>query len=109
MVDTHVLRDILVIFSVSIGVVFLFRKLNLPSIAGFLVAGTVVGPYGLNLISDLDQIQVLADAAPLRILHGRRVNLRRAPVTGLPERLQRGALCQAADLLHGTCNRAAGQ
>ena len=49
--ELEVLRDILVIFSVSIGVVFLFQKLHLPSIAGFLVAGTLVGPYGLNLIS----------------------------------------------------------
>lgn len=66
--ETHVLGDILIIFSVSIGVVFLFQKLRLPSIAGFLVAGTVVGPYGLNLISDRDQIQVLAEIGVILLL-----------------------------------------
>ncbi|NKB82278.1 MAG: sodium:proton exchanger [Nitrospirales bacterium] len=66
--ETHVLRDILIIFSVSIGVVFLFQKLRLPSIAGFLVAGTLVGPYGLNLISDQNQIQTLAEIGIILLL-----------------------------------------
>ncbi len=61
-------HDILIIFSVSIGVVFLFQKLHLPSIAGFLVAGTVVGPYGLNLISDREQVQVLAEVGIVLLL-----------------------------------------
>ena len=66
--EISAVRDILVIFSVSIGVVFLFQKLHLPSIAGFLVAGTVVGPFGLNLISDRDQVQVLAEVGIVLLL-----------------------------------------
>lgn len=66
--ELEVLRDILVIFSVSIGVVFLFQKLHLPSIAGFLVAGTLVGPYGLNLISDIEQVHVLAEIGVILLL-----------------------------------------
>ena len=61
MEDISALRDVIIIFTVSIGVVFLFQKIHFPSIAGFLVAGTLVGPYGLNLISDREQIQVLAE------------------------------------------------
>jgi CPA2 family monovalent cation:H+ antiporter-2 len=68
MTEIEVLRDILVIFSVSIGVVFLFQKLHLPSIAGFLVAGTLVGPYGLNLVSDVEQVQVLAEIGVILLL-----------------------------------------
>lgn len=68
MVELNVLRDVLVIFSVSIGVVFLFQKLRLSSIAGFLVAGTLVGPYGLNLISDRDQVEVLAEIGVILLL-----------------------------------------
>lgn len=66
--EINALRDILVIFSVSIGVVFLFQKLHLPSIAGFLVAGTLVGPYGLNLISDREQIKILAEVGVILLL-----------------------------------------
>jgi len=68
MEDVSTLRDIIVIFSVSVGVVFLFQKLHLPSIAGFLVAGTLVGPYGLNLISDLEQVHLLAEVGVILLL-----------------------------------------
>ncbi len=68
MEDSSILRDVIVIFTVSVGVVFLFQKLHLPSIAGFLVAGTLVGPYGLNLISDREQVQVLAEVGVIILL-----------------------------------------
>jgi len=68
MPEHSILQDVLTIFSVSIGVVFLFQKLRLPSIAGFLVAGTLVGPYGLNLISDREQIKVLAEIGVILLL-----------------------------------------
>ncbi len=62
------LRDVIIIFSVSIAVVFLFQKLQLPSIAGFLVVGALVGPHGLNLISDLEQVHVLAEIGVMLLL-----------------------------------------
>ena len=62
------LRDVIIIFSVSIAVVFLFQKLHLPSIAGFLVVGTLVGPYGLNLISDREHVHVLAEIGVMLLL-----------------------------------------
>ena len=68
MPDLHVIRDVLIIFTVSIGVVFLFQKIRLPSIAGFLVAGTLVGPYGLNLISDLEQVEAMAEVGVILLL-----------------------------------------
>ena len=68
MPDLHVIRDVLIIFTVSIGVVFLFQKLRLPSIAGFLVAGTLVGPYGLNLVSDLEQVEAMAEVGVILLL-----------------------------------------
>ena len=68
MAEPNILRDVLIIFTVSIGVVFLFQKLRLPSIAGFLVAGTLVGPHGLNLISDRDQVEVLAELGVILLL-----------------------------------------
>ena len=68
MPELHFLRDVLIIFTVSIGVVFLFQKLRLPSIAGFLVAGTLVGPYGLNLVSEREQVEALAEVGVILLL-----------------------------------------
>ncbi len=63
-----VLSDLLVIFAVSIAVVFLFQKLRLSSIAGFLVAGAIIGPHGLNLVSDLEQVHTLAEIGVVLLL-----------------------------------------
>ncbi len=68
MTDSNVLGNLLVIFSVSIAVVFLFHQFRLPSIAGFLVAGSLIGPHGLNLISDIDTVQVLAEIGVVLLL-----------------------------------------
>jgi monovalent cation:H+ antiporter-2, CPA2 family len=66
--EHSVLSDLLRIFAVSIAVVFLFQRLRLPSIAGFLVAGALIGPYGLNLVSDLQQVNVLAEIGVVLLL-----------------------------------------
>ncbi|MBH0177383.1 MAG: sodium:proton exchanger, partial [Nitrospira sp.] len=59
--DNDVLSNLLLIYTVSIAVVFLFHQFRLPSIAGFLVAGALIGPHGFNLISDIGTVQVLAE------------------------------------------------
>lgn len=66
--ESQILRDVLIIFLVSISVVYVFQKFQLPSIAGFLVAGTLVGPHGLNVISDRGQIETLAEVGVMLLL-----------------------------------------
>jgi CPA2 family monovalent cation:H+ antiporter-2 len=68
MTDYGVLGNLLVIFSVSIAVVFAFHQFRLPSIAGFLVAGALIGPHGLNLIGDIGTVQVLAEIGVVLLL-----------------------------------------
>ena len=68
MTDYGVLANLLVIFTVSIAVVFVFHQFRFPSIAGFLVAGALIGPNGLNLISDIGTVQVLAEIGVVLLL-----------------------------------------
>ena len=68
MTDYGVLGNLLVIFSVSIAVVFIFHQFRLPSIAGFLVAGALIGPHGLNLIADIAMVQILAEIGVVLLL-----------------------------------------
>ena len=56
-----VIRDILLILSVSIPVIYVFKKINISSIIGFLVTGVIIGPSGLNLISQNADIEVMAE------------------------------------------------
>jgi CPA2 family monovalent cation:H+ antiporter-2 len=66
--NQDVVSDLLVIFAVSIAVVFIFHKFRLPTIAGFLAAGALIGPYGLNLVSDLQQVHRIADMGVVLLL-----------------------------------------
>ena len=63
-----ILRDLSLIFGVSVLVVLLLHRLRLPTITGFLLSGMVLGPYGLGLITDTDRIQTLADAGVVLLL-----------------------------------------
>ena len=47
MAELGFLRDLVVVFGVSIGVVYAFDPLRVPTLAGLWVAGTLIGPYGL--------------------------------------------------------------
>lgn len=56
-----VLQDLLTLLLASVPIAFLFHRLRLPTIAGFMITGVVIGPYGLGLISDVHAIELMAD------------------------------------------------
>lgn len=55
-----ILTDILIIFIVAVPVAYLFHKLKLPPIIGFLVTGALIGPFGFGFIGDINRINLLA-------------------------------------------------
>jgi monovalent cation:H+ antiporter-2, CPA2 family len=63
-----IIKDIVIILSVSLVIIFLFRKFNLPSIIGFLLAGIIIGPYGTRLITEVEQIEVMAEIGVILLL-----------------------------------------
>ncbi|MCF8369309.1 MAG: cation:proton antiporter [Bacteroidales bacterium] len=66
--ELRILQDIIIIFGLSIFVIFLFYKLHLPSITGFLVTGLITGPYGLKLIRDTHDVEILAEIGIVLLL-----------------------------------------
>lgn len=60
--------DLLIILLASVPVAFLCVRLKLPLIAGFMVAGMAIGPYGLGLIKDTSAIEVLAEIGVMLLL-----------------------------------------
>ncbi|MGE5439525.1 MAG: cation:proton antiporter, partial [Bacteroidota bacterium] len=63
-----IIKVLVIIFLASLPIIFLFRKLNLPSIAGFLVAGIIIGPYGFRLITGAEAIRVMAEIGIILLL-----------------------------------------
>ena len=62
------LTDLVVVFAVATAVVFAFGRARVPSVVGLLVAGVLVGPYGLSLVSDVEVVEVLAEIGVVVLL-----------------------------------------
>jgi len=55
------LEDLLVLLLASVPIAFIFHRLRLPTIVGFMITGIVIGPHALGLIKDVQAIEVLAE------------------------------------------------
>ena len=62
------LIDMVVILIASLLSVILMNRFRLPAVIGLLLAGMIVGPYGLNLIKDSLAIDVLAELGIILLL-----------------------------------------
>lgn len=66
--EIEFLKVVVIIFGLASLVIFIFNKLKLPSVIGFLLTGIIVGPYALGLISDIVVIDILADIGVILLL-----------------------------------------
>lgn len=64
------LRDLVIILGFGVIIVTVFHKLKLPSIAGFIFSGVLVGPQGFGFINDVHQVEVLAEFGVALLLFG---------------------------------------
>lgn len=65
---SHLLTDLLIIFGLSIPVVFTFSKLKIAPLIGFLLAGILAGPFGFGLIREVESIDLLAEIGVVLLL-----------------------------------------
>ncbi len=63
-----ILTDIVLIFSLSVGIVFLFHKLRIVPIVGYLVSGVIIGPSVIGLIKDQTMIELFAEIGVILLL-----------------------------------------
>jgi monovalent cation:H+ antiporter-2, CPA2 family len=68
MQDYSIIKDIVLILLVSIPIIAIFNRIQLPSIVGFLIAGIILGPSVLKIISNPDQIEVMAEIGVILLL-----------------------------------------
>jgi CPA2 family monovalent cation:H+ antiporter-2 len=62
------LRSLEVILIASALVVFLLYKFKIPSLVGFIIAGVVIGPYGLKIVKGTHAIEMLAEIGVILLL-----------------------------------------
>jgi len=64
----HILRDLAVIFAGSLLVILVFHRFKLPALPGFIVAGILLGPNALGLVSDPKDVESLAEVGVIMLL-----------------------------------------
>jgi CPA2 family monovalent cation:H+ antiporter-2 len=63
-----VLKNIVIIFALSTLVNFLFTKIRVPTILGYLLTGIIVGPSLLGIIRSPEEIELMAEIGVVMLL-----------------------------------------
>lgn len=66
--DFIILKDIVIIFALSTLVNFIFTKLKIPTIVGYLLTGIIAGPHLLGLITVEHNIELMAEIGVILLL-----------------------------------------
>jgi CPA2 family monovalent cation:H+ antiporter-2 len=66
--EIPILTDILIIFSLSVVVIYLCNQVKIPVIVGFLFTGILVGPKGLGLIHAVHEVEILSEIGVILLL-----------------------------------------
>jgi CPA2 family monovalent cation:H+ antiporter-2 len=68
MTEAQIFGELIVVLGAAVVVVLVLSVLRLPTIAGFIVAGAIVGPGALGWVSDPGQIDILAEIGVVLLL-----------------------------------------
>lgn len=66
--DYSIIKDIVLILLVSIPIIAIFNRIQLPSIVGFLIAGIILGSSVLKIITNAEQIEIMAEIGVILLL-----------------------------------------
>lgn len=59
--ELGILKDIVIIFALSTFVNFIFTRIRVPAIIGYLITGIIAGPHLLKLITSPENVEVMAE------------------------------------------------
>ena len=90
--EIPLLNDIVIVFGLSIAVLFICHRLRIPAVVGFLLTGIFVGPHGLGLVKAIHDVEILAEIGVVLLLFTigiefsieRLVQIRKAVLMGGP-------------------------
>ncbi len=66
--EIPLLNDVVIIFGLSIAVLFIFHLIRVPAIVGFLLTGILAGPHGLGLVHGIHEVEILAEIGVVFLL-----------------------------------------
>lgn len=66
--EVPIIKEIVIIFALSIAVLLICHRMRLPPVVGFLVTGVLCGPHGLKLVSAIHDVENLATIGVVLLL-----------------------------------------
>jgi monovalent cation:H+ antiporter-2, CPA2 family len=66
--EVPIIKEIVIIFALSIVVLLICHRLKLPPVVGFLLTGILCGPHGLGFVKNIDNVQNLATIGVVLLL-----------------------------------------
>lgn len=66
--ELNVLKDIVIIFALSTAVNFIFTKIRIPTIIGYMLTGIIAGPHLLAIIKQPHEIELMAEIGVVLLL-----------------------------------------
>lgn len=66
--EPGVLKDIVIIFALSTFVNFIFTRIRIPAIIGYLLTGVIAGPHLLGLISSPENVETMAEIGVILLM-----------------------------------------
>ncbi len=66
--EIPILKGITIIFALSVVVLFIFHRLRIPAVVGFLLTGILAGPHGFELVNEVHEVEMLAEIGIVLLL-----------------------------------------
>jgi CPA2 family monovalent cation:H+ antiporter-2 len=66
--EATILRELIILLAVSLPITYLFHRVKLPALVGFLITGVLIGPYGAAIITETRVVERLADMGVVLLL-----------------------------------------
>lgn len=66
--ELPILKEIVIIFGLSVLIILAFQRLKMPAIMGFLITGIIAGPYGFSLIKASHEVELLSEIGVIFLL-----------------------------------------
>ncbi len=67
-VEIPYLAEILTILGLSVAVIYVFQRINMPAVLGFLATGVIFGPHALGLVEAGEEINMLSEIGVILLL-----------------------------------------
>lgn len=93
-VTEALITDILVVLSAAVAAALIFEKAKLPTLLGFIVAGTLIGPSGLGILQNIDRIRWIAELGMVFLLFAIGLEFSFAKIRGIGRFAFVGGFCQ---------------